>query len=63
MKMAPKIRKAIHILAQDTSPGKYVVEPVDFDNEVVLFYEELARKNIPFSKTEVTEEGRIYYFS
>jgi RimJ/RimL family protein N-acetyltransferase len=61
-KMAPKIRKAIHILAQDTSPGKFVVEPEDFGNEVVLFYEQLALKNVPFTKTEVTEEGRVYYF-
>lgn len=62
-KMAPKIRKAIHTLAQDTSPGRYIVEPFDFDNDVVLFFEDLARKNIPFSKTETTQEGRIYYFS
>ncbi len=62
-RMAPKIRKAIHILAQDTSPGKYIVEPDDFNNEVVLFFEEIAKKNVPFSKTETTPEGRIYYFS
>jgi UDP-4-amino-4,6-dideoxy-N-acetyl-beta-L-altrosamine N-acetyltransferase len=61
-KMAPKIRKAIHILAQDTLPGRFVVEPFDFDNPVALFFEDLAKRNLALSKTETTEEGRIYYF-
>jgi RimJ/RimL family protein N-acetyltransferase len=61
--MAPRIRKAIHALANDISPGRFVVEPVDFNNDVVLFFEELAKKNFTFLKTEVTEEGRIYFVS
>ncbi len=60
--IAPKLRKAIHVIADNTDPGKFVVEPFDYEHPVVLFFEDLAKKHVQFTRTETTEEGRIYYF-
>lgn len=61
-KLAPRIKKAIHTLAGDQSAGKCIIEPCDDQDELVIFLEELAKKNMRTLKTEITEEGRVYFF-
>ena len=62
-KIAPRIKKAIHALAGDQSFGKCIIEPCDYQDELAIFLEELAKKNIHTLKAETTEEGRVYFFA
>jgi UDP-4-amino-4,6-dideoxy-N-acetyl-beta-L-altrosamine N-acetyltransferase len=60
---ALRIRKAIRTLAGDDRPGCVAIEPADFDNEVLLFFEKWIKNNGTFTKTETTPGGRFYYFT
>lgn len=62
-KIAPRIKKAIQALAGDQSVGRCIIEPCDYQDELIIFLEELAKKNIHCLKMETTEEGRVYFFA
>ena len=61
-KNAAKIGKAISVLFDDHGRGRFIVEQSEFEDEVVLFWQEAFLKFRPGSVPEVTGEGRIYYY-
>ena len=60
---AHKIRKAIKALTGDDEPGRLIIEPEDFNNEVALQFEAKAIQGSAYIRSETTPEGRIHYFT
>ncbi|HPS63917.1 MAG TPA: GNAT family N-acetyltransferase [Bacteroidales bacterium] len=57
-----KLKKAILLMEQDPAM-RFIVEKEDFNNPVVLQWEEVVRKNLTPDRVEETAEGRVYFFS
>ncbi|MDP4281966.1 MAG: hypothetical protein Q8867_07410, partial [Bacteroidota bacterium] len=56
------LRKALSFVGKSNKKGKLVIEPSDFNDERILFWEEFLLKKHPELALEETPEGRIYYY-
>jgi len=62
-KRAPKIKKAISVLAGNDEKGVLAIPRRDFSDNLVMQWEEKVKTSPFISKSETTDEGRFYYFS
>ena len=58
-----KIRKAIEVLAGNENPGVLKICSESFNDPLVLQWEDIVKGSRFIKKTEISEEGRFYYFS
>jgi RimJ/RimL family protein N-acetyltransferase len=60
---AERIRTAISVLMKGPAEGRLLIETSDFDDERIIFWEEKIRNSPSILHSEVTREGRLYFFS
>jgi RimJ/RimL family protein N-acetyltransferase len=58
-----KIKKAIEVLSGSDAPGILKISRNSFSNPLILQWEDKVKTSRFIKKTEITEEGRFYYFS
>lgn len=62
-KKSGKIKKAIELLIPQDEPSVLMIERSEFEEESVLQWERRILSMMKPDKTEITREGRIYYFT
>ena len=60
---AAKLIKAMFVIAGNQDAGKIIVERSEMNDEVVLGWEDLVKKNAPIDHIEETPDARIYFLS
>ncbi|MDD2965053.1 MAG: GNAT family N-acetyltransferase [Bacteroidales bacterium] len=62
MKKAPRLRKAVSVLAGSTKKGVLLIESTEFNDPVVKGWEAIVKASKYIQKTEENSSGRFYYF-
>jgi hypothetical protein len=60
--LAPKIRKAVTALAGNDAPGVFIVEASEYDDPLVLAWEERVKTSSHILRIEERTDGRYYWF-
>ena len=60
--LAPKIRKAVSALAGNEEPGIFIVEASEYDDPLVLAWEERVKTSSHILRVEERPDGRYYWF-
>jgi RimJ/RimL family protein N-acetyltransferase len=58
----PFLKSALSMVVRLREKGRLVIEPLEMNDERILFWEEKMLRNNPELAMEETPEGRIYYY-